>query len=389
MDDIVIVNYKRTPLGAFQGCLSSFSATDLGSFAIKGCLEDINSNLKIDEVIMGCVLPAGLGQAPARQAAIKAGLDASVNAVTVNKVCGSGMQSIIFASDSIKSERNKIVIAGGMESMTNSPYLVPKARQGLRIGHSKLIDHMFFDGLEDAYSNNKLMGEFAEDTAESYSFSREAQDEYAKNSAIKAKENLTNLSKECVKITVKTKKDETIISCDETPSKVNIDKIPTLRPAFKKDGTVTAASSSSIADGAGAVLMMKKSHAEKLGLKPIAKVVATSSFSQDPKWFTTAPIGAMKDLFAKTGWSSETTDLFEINEAFAVVAMSAIKDLNISPDKVNVFGGACALGHPLGASGCRITITLINALISKGLKRGIASLCVGGGEATGIAIEII
>lgn len=389
MDDIVIVNYKRTPLGAFQGCLSSFSATDLGSFAIKGCIEDINSNLKIDEVIMGCVLPAGLGQAPARQAAIKAGLDASVNAVTVNKVCGSGMQSIIFASDSIKSERNKIVIAGGMESMTNSPYLVPKARQGLRIGHSKLIDHMFFDGLEDAYSNNKLMGEFAEDTAESYSFSRESQDEYAKNSAIKAKENLTNLSKECVKITVKTKKDETIISCDETPSKVNIDKIPTLRPAFKKDGTVTAASSSSIADGAGAVLMMKKSHAKKLGLNPIAKIVATSSFSQDPKWFTTAPIGAMKDLFAKTGWSAETTDLFEINEAFAVVAMSAIKDLNISPDKVNVFGGACALGHPLGASGCRITITLINALISKGLKRGIASLCVGGGEATGIAIEII
>lgn len=389
MDDIVIVNYKRTPLGAFQGCLSSFSATDLGSFAIKGCINNISQNIKIDEVIMGCVLPAGLGQAPTRQAVIKAGLDSSVNAVTVNKVCGSGMQAIIFALDSIKSGRNNIVIAGGMESMSNAPYLIPKARQGLRLGHNKLIDHMFFDGLEDAYSNNKLMGEFAEDTAESYSFSREAQDAYATNSAKKAKENLFNLSKECIPVTVKTKKEEIVISSDETPSKVNIDKIPTLRPAFKKDGTVTAASSSSIADGAGAILVMKRSHAEKLGLKPIAKIVATSSFSQDPKWFTTAPIGAIKDLFSKTGWNPKTTDLFEINEAFAVVAMSAIKDLNIDNSKVNIFGGACALGHPLGASGCRITITLINALISNGLKKGIASLCVGGGEATGIAIEII
>lgn len=389
MEEIVIVNYKRTPIGSFQGVFKNLSATDLGSFAIKSCVEGVNAKLDIDEVIMGCVLPAGLGQAPARQAMIKAGLPNSVNAVTVNKVCGSSMQAVIFGIDSILSGRNEIIVAGGMESMTNSPYLIPGARMGLRLGHSKVIDHMFFDGLEDNYNGQRLMGEFAELTAEKYGFSREMQDDFATKSAMKAKEHINDLAKECCEVICKERKGEISVTSDETPLKVDIAKIKTLRSAFKKDGTVTAASSSSISDGAGAVLMMKASKAKELGLSPIAKITSVASFSHEPEWFTTAPIFAIQNAIKKSGWKVEDVDLFEINEAFAVVTMAAIKDLHLDESKVNVFGGACALGHPLGASGVRILITLLNALQTFGKKKGVASLCVGGGEATALSVEMI
>lgn len=388
MDNIVIVNYKRTPLGAFQGALKGFSSTDLGSHVIKGCLEGFD-NVRVDNVLMGCVLPAGLGQAPARQAAINAGLPFNVNAITINKVCGSGMQSIMLAHDMIMAGTSSVAIAGGMESMTNAPYLLEKARSGYRLGHNKIIDHMFKDGLEDAYSNGKLMGEFAEDTAELYKFSREDQDNYAIKSVQKAQNNLDNLKNEIYPIEIKSKKGSEILDKDETPLKVDIEKIKKLRPAFRSNGTVTAASSSSIADGAGCVLLMKESMAAKLNCTPIAKIVSFSSFSQDPKFFTTAPIGSIKDALSKADWQLNDVDLFEINEAFAVVAMSAMHDLEIPEEKVNIFGGACALGHPLGASGVRIVITLLNALKTTGQRRGLATLCVGGGEGVAITVEMI
>lgn len=388
MDNIVIVNYKRTPLGAFQGALKGFSSTDLGSHVIKGCLEGFD-NVRVDNVLMGCVLPAGLGQAPARQAAINAGLPFNVNAITINKVCGSGMQSIMLAHDMIMAGTSSVAIAGGMESMTNAPYLLEKARSGYRLGHNKIIDHMFKDGLEDAYSNGKLMGEFAEDTAELYKFSREDQDNYAIKSVQKAQKNLDNLKNEIYPIEIKSKKGSEILDKDETPLKVDIEKIKKLRPAFRSNGTVTAASSSSIADGAGCVLLMKESMAAKLNCTPIAKIVSFSSFSQDPKFFTTAPIGSIKDALSKADWQLNDVDLFEINEAFAVVAMSAMHDLEIPEEKVNIFGGACALGHPLGASGVRIVITLLNALKTTGQRRGLATLCVGGGEGVAITVEMI
>ena len=388
MDNIVIVNYKRTPLGAFQGALKGFSSTDLGSHVIKGCLEGFD-NVRVDNVLMGCVLPAGLGQAPARQAAINAGLPFNVNAITINKVCGSGMQSIMLAHDMIMAGTSSVAIAGGMESMTNAPYLLEKARSGYRLGHNKIIDHMFKDGLEDAYSNGKLMGEFAEDTAELYKFSREDQDNYAIKSVQKAQKNLDNLKNEIYPLEIKSKKGSEILDKDETPLKVDIEKIKKLRPAFRSNGTVTAASSSSIADGAGCVLLMKESMAAKLNCTPIAKIVSFSSFSQDPKFFTTAPIGSIKDALSKADWQLNDVDLFEINEAFAVVAMSAMHDLEIPEEKVNIFGGACALGHPLGASGVRIVITLLNALKITGQRRGLATLCVGGGEGVAITVEMI
>ena len=388
MDNIVIVNYKRTPLGAFQGALKGFSSTDLGSHVIKGCLEGFD-NVRVDNVLMGCVLPAGLGQAPARQAAINAGLPFNVNAITINKVCGSGMQSIMLAHDMIMAGTSSVAIAGGMESMTNAPYLLEKARSGYRLGHNKIIDHMFKDGLEDAYSNGKLMGEFAEDTAELYKFSREDQDNYAIKSVQKAQKNLDNLKNEIYPLEIKSKKGSEILDKDETPLKVDIEKIKKLRPAFRSNGTVTAASSSSIADGAGCVLLMKESMAAKLNCTPIAKIVSFSSFSQDPKFFTTAPIGSIKDALSKADWQLNDVDLFEINEAFAVVAMSAMHDLEIPEEKVNIFGGACALGHPLGASGVRIVITLLNALKTTRQRRGLATLCVGGGEGVAITVEMI
>ena len=388
MDNIVIVNYKRTPLGAFQGALKGFNSTDLGTHVIKGCISGFE-NIRVDNVLMGCVLPAGLGQAPARQAAINAGLPFNVNAITVNKVCGSGMQSIMLAHNMIIAGTSNIAIAGGMESMTNAPYLLEKARSGYRLGHNKIIDHMFKDGLEDAYSNGKLMGEFAEDTAELYHFSREDQDNYAIQSVQKAQQNLENLKKEIYPIEIKSKKGSEILDHDETPLKVDIEKIKKLKPAFRQNGTVTAASSSSIADGAGCVLLMKESMAAKLNCTPIAKIVSFSSFSQDPKLFTTAPIGAINDALLKADWQLHDVDLFEINEAFAVVAMSAMHDLEIPAEKVNIFGGACALGHPLGASGVRIIITLLNALKTTGQRRGLATLCVGGGEGVAITVEMI
>jgi len=388
MDNIVIVNYKRTPLGSFQGALKGFTATDLGAHVIKGCISGLD-NVRVDNVLMGCVLPAGLGQAPARQAAINAGLPFNVNAITLNKVCGSGMQTVMLAHDMIIAGTSSIAIAGGMESMSNAPYLLNKARIGYRLGHSRIIDHMMKDGLEDAYSDGKLMGAFAEDTAELYNFNREDQDSYAIKSVEKAKNNIDNLKYEIQPIEISNKKETILMDCDETPLSIDLSKIKKLKPAFKKDGTVTAASSSSIADGAGCLLLMKESMAAKLNLTPVAKIISFSSFSQDPKLFTTAPIGAIKDVLSKSDWQISDVDLFEINEAFAVVAMSAMKELNIPEEKVNIFGGACALGHPLGASGVRIIITLLNALRHTKQRRGLATLCVGGGEGVAITIEMI
>lgn len=389
MNEIVIIASKRTPLGSFQGCLSSLESTDLGSIAIKGSLKDLP--ITPDQVYMGCVLQAGLGQSPARQASIKAGLNTSIPATTINKVCGSGMQAIACGYESIFSGNSKCVIAGGMESMSNAPYLLPKARSGYRLGHNKVIDHMFIDGLEDAYSKGSSMGSFAEKTAEKYSFTREEQDTFAKNSVIKANEAIKKgyLQKECEKIEIKTRKDTAIIDTDEIPGKINIDKIPLLKPAFKEGGTITAASSSSISDGAAAIVMMDKNNAEKLGIKPIAKIISYATFSHAPDLFTVAPIGSIKKVLEKSNWDIADVDIFEINEAFAVVTMAAIKELNINPEKVNIFGGACALGHPIGASGARIVTTLINALQIQNKKRGLASLCIGGGEAIAMTLELI
>jgi acetyl-CoA C-acetyltransferase len=390
-DPIVIVSAARTPMGAFQGELKDFSAPQLGAAAIRAAVERAGIKPEqVQEVVMGCVLPAGQGQAPARQASIVGGLPLATGATTVNKMCGSGMKAAMFAHDMLAAGINDVMVAGGMESMTNAPYLLPKARAGYRMGHQQVIDHMFLDGLEDAYDKGKLMGNFAEDCAAKYTFSREEQDKFAVTSLERAQAANKNgaFAWETTPIAIKTGKAERFMEHDEQPFKANFEKIPTLRPAFKKDGTVTAANSSSISDGAAALVMMRRSTAEKLGLKPLAVVVAHSTHSHEPRWFTTAPVGAIKKLYDATGWSPSKVDLYEINEAFAVVTMAAMKEHGLPHDKVNIHGGACALGHPIGASGARILVTLIGALKKTGGKRGVASLCIGGGEATAMAIEI-
>ena len=388
--DVVITGVARTPMGSFQGVLSTMSAPSLGSIAIQAAIK--GSNLKpedVDDVIMGCVLPAGMGQAPARQAAIGANIPVSTGATTINKMCGSGMRSAMIANDQIIAGSSNISVAGGIESMSNTPYILPKVRAGLRMGHGEVKDHMFIDGLEDAYEPGRLMGTYAEDTAEAYQFTREQQDEFAIRSlkrAKKANEDGT-FKNEIVPVQVKTRKGETEVFNDEQPFTVDISKIPNLRPAFKKDGTVTAANSSSISDGAAALVIMTLEEAEKRNIKPLARIISHSTNSQEPAWFTTAPIGAIKKVLEKASWKLNDVDLFEINEAFAVVPMAAMKDLSLSADIVNIHGGACALGHPVGTSGARIIATLITALEKYDLDKGVASLCIGGGEATAIAIE--
>jgi acetyl-CoA C-acetyltransferase len=390
-DPIVIVTAARTPMGAFQGELKDFSAPQLGAAAIRAAVERAGIKPEqVQEVIMGCVLPAGQGQAPARQASIGGGLPLATGATTVNKMCGSGMKAAMFAHDMLAAGVNDVMVAGGMESMTNAPYLLPKARSGYRMGHQQVIDHMFFDGLEDAYDKGKLMGVFAEDCAAKYAFTREEQDKFSVTSLERAQAASRNgaFAWETTPIAIKTGKAERFMEQDEPPFKANFEKIPTLKPAFRKDGTVTAANSSSISDGAAALVMMRRSTAEKLGLKPLAVIVAHSTHSHEPQWFTTAPVGAIKKLYDATGWTASKVDLYEINEAFAVVTMAAMKEHGLPHDKVNIHGGACALGHPIGASGARILVTLIGALKKTGGRRGIASLCIGGGEATAMAIEI-
>jgi len=389
-DPIVIVGLARTPLGAFQGELKGFAAPDLGAAAIRAAVERAKIRpAEVDEVIMGCVLPAGQGQAPARQASLAAGLPLATGCTTINKMCGSGMKAAMFAHDLLMSGNGNVIVAGGMESMTNAPYLLPKARAGLRMGHGQVIDHMFYDGLEDAYERGRLMGTFAEDTASKYQFSRQAQDEFAIASVTHAQNaNRQGLfAWEITPMAINVGKEAKFVESDEQPFKANLEKIAMLKPAFRKEGTVTAANSSSISDGAAALVMMRRSSAEKRGLPPLATVVGHATHSQEPAWFTTAPVGAMRKLLEKTGWSTKQVDLYEINEAFAVVTMAAIKDLGLPHDKVNVHGGACALGHPIGASGARILATLIGALRKYGMKRGVASLCIGGGEATAMALE--
>jgi len=394
-DPVVIVSAARTPVGAFQGELKDFAAPQLGAAAIRAAVERAGVKPEqVQEVIMGCVLPAGQGQAPARQAALGAGLPLSTGCTTVNKMCGSGMKAAMFAHDLLVAGTNDIMVAGGMESMTNAPYLLPKARAGYRMGHQQVIDHMFLDGLEDAYDKGKLMGSFAEDCAAKYGFTRQEQDKFAVASLERAQSANKNgafaweITPINVNASLKAGKNERFMEQDEPPFKANFEKIPTLKPAFRKDGTVTAANSSSISDGAAALVMMRRSTAEKLGLKPLAVVVAHGTHSQEPGWFTTAPVGAIRKLFDATGWTAGKVDLYEINEAFAVVTMAAMKEHGLPYEKVNVHGGACALGHPIGASGARILVTLIGALRKTGGKRGVASLCIGGGEATAMAIEV-
>jgi acetyl-CoA C-acetyltransferase len=390
-DPIVIVSVARTPMGAFQGELKGFAAPELGAAAIRAAVERAKIRPEeVQEVIMGCVLPAGQGQAPARQASLGAGLPLAVGCTTVNKMCGSGMKAAMFAHDLLISNSSDLVVAGGMESMTNAPYLLPKARSGLRMGHGQVIDHMFYDGLEDAYDKGRLMGSFAEDCAQKYAFTRESQDSFAVTSLQRAqKANKEGwFAWETTPLAIKAGKEEKFIETDEQPFKANLEKIPTLKPAFRKDGTVTAANSSSISDGAAARGMMRRPRPERRGLAPLALVVGHSTHAQEPGWFTTAPVGAIAKLFERTGWSAGKVDLYEINEAFAVVTMAAMKEHGLPHDKVNVHGGACALGHPIGASGARILVTLIGALRKYGLKRGVASLCIGGGEATAMALEL-
>lgn len=391
-DPIVIVSAVRTAMGGLLGCFKDVSAHQLGATAIQAAVERAQLQpALIESVIMGCVLPAGQGQAPARQATLGAGLSLSTGAVTINKMCGSGMMAVMQAHDSLLAGSHDIMVAGGMESMTQAPYLLPKARGGYRFGHAQMYDHMALDGLEDAYDKGLAMGVFAERCASHYHFTRQAQDEFAVRSLTRAQKATQDgtFAREIVPYTLKNPKGDTVIAIDENPTRAQIEKIPSLKPAFKSDGTVTAANSSSISDGAAALILMRRSQAEKHSLKPIATIIAHSTHAQEPAWFTTAPIGAIQKLFAKTGWNAHDVDLYEINEAFAVVAMAAIKDLSLPIEKVNVHGGACALGHPIGASGARIMVTLINALQKYNLKRGVASLCIGGGEATAIAIEMI
>jgi len=387
----VIVSGARTPMGGFQGCLSSVSAVELGAIAIREAVQRAGIDASdVQEVIMGCVLPAGLKQGPARQAALNAGLPAATGCTTINKLCGSGMKAVMFAHDALKAGSNQIMIAGGMESMSNAPYLMEKARGGLRMGHGEIKDHMFFDGLEDARTG-RLMGSFAQDTAEKYGLTREDMDAYAIESLKRAQAAIENgsLDSEIVPVTVTTRKGEVVVKDDEQPHNANIDKIPTLKPAFKKDGSITAANASSISDGASALVLMTAAEAQRRGLTPLARVVGHATQSQDPSEFTIAPIGAMANLFAKTGWNKDDVDLFEINEAFAMVTMLAMREHGLDHAKVNIYGGACAQGHPVGSTGSRIIVTLINALQKTGGKRGVASLCIGGGEATAVAIELI
>lgn len=389
-DPIVIVGFARTPMGGFQGDLKDVAAPALGSAAIGAALSRAGlAPDQVEEVVFGCVLPAGLGQAPARQAALGAGLPLATGATTVNKMCGSGMKAAMFAHDLIAAGSASVAVAGGMESMTNAPYLLDRARGGYRMGHGKVIDHMFFDGLEDAYDKGRLMGTFAEECAEAYQFTREAQDAFAIASLTKAQKAMADgaFDREITPVTVKAGKTERVVAADEQPPKAKLDKIPTLKPAFRDGGTVTAANSSSISDGAAALVLMRRSEAEKRGLTPLAAIVGHATHAQAPNLFTTAPIGAVQKLAGKTGWDLKDVDLFEINEAFAVVPMAAMRDLGLPEDKVNVHGGACALGHPIGASGARVMVTLLAALERYDLKRGIASLCIGGGEATAVAIE--
>jgi len=391
-DPVVILSYARTPMGGMQGALADVSATDLGATAVKAAVERAGvEGAMIERIYMGCVLPAGLGQAPARQAAIKAGLPKSVQATTVNKVCGSGMQTVIMGSEALAAESVDYVIAGGMESMTNAPYLLKKHRSGARIGHDTAYDHMFLDGLEDAYEAGRAMGTFAQDTANDYQLTREAQDAYAVESLRRAQKAIADgaFKQEIVAVTVATRKGDVIVDTDEQPGKGMPDKIPTLKAAFAKDGTITAATSSSISDGAAALVLTRQSVADANGQKPIARIVAHAAHAQEPSAFTTAPVGAINKCLKKAGWTIDDVDLFEVNEAFACVAMFAMHDLGISHDKINVHGGATALGHPIGASGTRIITTLVAALQRHNKKRGVASLCIGGGEATALAIEII
>ncbi|MEX0960642.1 MAG: acetyl-CoA C-acetyltransferase [Burkholderiales bacterium] len=391
-DPVVIVSAARTPMGAFQGELKDFTAAQLGAAAIRAAVERAGVQPEqVEEVIMGCVLPAGQGQAPARQAALGAGLPLSAGCTTVNKMCGSGMKAAMFAHDLLAAGTNRIMVAGGMESMTNSPYLLPKARSGYRMGHQQVMDHMFLDGLEDAYDKGRLMGTFAEECAGKYAFTREQQDAFAIASLKRAQKANQDgsFAWETTPLAIKAGKDERFVERDEQPFKANFDKIPLLKPAFRNDGTVTAANSSSISDGAAATVMMRASTAKKLGLAPLARVIGHATHAQEPGWFTTAPVAAIRKLFEKTGWKSGDVDLYEINEAFAVVAMATMKEHGLPHDKVNVHGGACALGHPIGASGARILVTLIGALRKNGGRRGVASLCIGGGEATAMAIELV
>jgi acetyl-CoA C-acetyltransferase len=389
-DELVIVAAKRTPSGNMSGQFSSLTASDLGAIAFKAAIEEANIKPDdIDEVIAGCVLQAGIGQAPARQAARGANLPDKVGATTINKMCGSGMKALMLASDMIKAGSANMIVCGGMESMTNAPYLLKKARQGYRLGHDKILDHMFLDGLEDAYDKGKLMGVFAEDTATHFNFSREMQDEFAQTSLTRALNAQTKglFADEIAPVNVKTRKEAFIIDKDEGPDESKFEKIPRLKPAFKKEGTVTAANSSTIADGASALIVTTLSHAKKLNLTPLATIRGYNSFAQAPAWFTTAPIHAITDLLKTCQWEKDDVSLFEINEAFAVVTMAAMSELNLPQSKVNVRGGACALGHPIGASGARILVTLIHAL--KSGQKGVAALCIGGGEATAFAIEKI
>jgi acetyl-CoA C-acetyltransferase len=391
-ENIVITGIARTPMGGFQGVLAAANAPHLGAAAIRAAVE--RSQLKgedIDEVIMGCVLPAGQGQAPARQASLGAGLPQSTGCTTINKMCGSGMKAAMFAHDMLQAGSNRVMVAGGLESMSNAPYLLTKARGGMRMGHGQVFDHMFLDGLEDAYDKGKLMGVFAEATADKYGFTREQQDEFAIASLRRAQAAINSgaFAGEITPVTISGRKGEVTVDSDEQPFNANIDKIPSLRPAFRADGTVTAANSSSISDGAAALVMMSESEAARRGLQPLAVIRAQATHAQEPAWFTTAPVGALKKVLEAANWSSDEVDLYEINEAFAVVTMAAMTDLGLEHAKVNVNGGACALGHPIGASGARILVTLIAALQNRGLKKGVAGLCIGGGEATAVALELL
>ena len=390
-DPIVIVGAARTPIGGLQGDFATLSASDLGSVAIKAALERAGvAPATVDAVIMGCVLPAGQGQAPARQAALKAGLPTATGATTVNKMCGSAMEAAMLAHDVLVAGSADIIVAGGMESMSNAPYLLPKARGGMRMGHGTVYDHMFLDGLEDAYDKGRLMGSFAENCADEYGFTREQQDAFALRSLARARTATADGSFrwEIAPVTVAGRKGEVVIDSDEQPAKASPEKIASLKPAFRQDGTVTAANSSSISDGAAALVLMRRSTAERKGIRPLALILGHATHAKEPGQFTTAPIGAMQKLLAKVGWKPDDVDLYEINEAFAVVPMAAMQALGLAPEKVNVHGGACALGHPIGASGARVVVTLIGALRRAGKKRGMASLCIGGGEATALAIEL-
>ncbi len=389
---IVIVSAARTPMGSFQGDFSSLAAHDLGGVAIRAAIERAGVSVDaVNEVLMGNCLMAGQGQAPARQAAFKAGLPKGAGAVTLSKMCGSGMRAAMFAHDMLRAGSADVVVAGGMESMTNAPYLLLKGRGGYRMGHDKVYDHMMLDGLEDAYQPGRSMGTFGEECAAKYTFTREQQDAFATTSVERAKAAGSNgaFATEIAPVTVKERSGDRVVNLDEGPGKVKLDKISSLRPAFKKDGTITAASSSSINDGAAALVMMRASTAQKLGCKPLARVVGHSVFAQEPEWFTTAPVGASQKLLQQIGWSVKDVDLWEVNEAFAVVPMALMTELKVSHDIVNVNGGACALGHPIGASGARILVTLLHALQARGLKKGMATLCIGGGEATAMAVELM